>query len=204
MLRAALAGAAAISALTTLAAVHRYGPPPAHTGGFGERTCHECHFDNDLNSPGGTLAVTGFPTAHEPGHIYELGIVLTRPQTELGGFQLAIRYADGPRKGNNAGVIVAKTRGVVLVDTLGVRYAQHTIEATFPVLHDTIRWAILWTAPDAGGGRIALNVAANAANGDDSPFGDFIYALEERTAARAGTAASIHSADADRGVRSRE
>jgi len=31
------------------------GPPPAHTGGFGEPTCRACHFDGDLNAEGGGL-----------------------------------------------------------------------------------------------------------------------------------------------------
>jgi hypothetical protein len=202
--RAALAGAAAVSAIAMLAAVHRYGPPPAHTGGFGERTCHECHFDNDPDSPGGTLAVRGFPGAYEPGRAYVLEIVLTRSGTGRGGFQLAIRHAEGDRRGTDAGIMEPGTPGVVLVDTLGVHYAQHTTEATTPVTRDTIRWTVHWTAPDAGSGRIALNVAANAANNDDSPFGDYVYALEERTIEKSDTAPSVHSTDGDRRVRARE
>src|SRR5690606_8758969 len=42
-------------------------PPPAHTGGFGEPTCQQCHFDAPLNDPGGALYVEGLPERYTPG-----------------------------------------------------------------------------------------------------------------------------------------
>ena len=32
-------------------------PPLGHTGGFGEPTCHACHFGGEVNGGDGTLAV---------------------------------------------------------------------------------------------------------------------------------------------------
>ena len=37
-------------------------------------------------------------------------------------------------------------------------------------------WVLDWQAPSKKAGAVKINVAANAANGDDSEFGDLIYA----------------------------
>ncbi|HEX9611604.1 MAG TPA: choice-of-anchor V domain-containing protein, partial [Gemmatimonadales bacterium] len=49
----------------------------------------------------------------------------------------------------------------------------HTLAGTSVAAGGTGRWTFRWTAPDAG--AVAFHVAANAANDDDSPLGDFIY-----------------------------
>ena len=46
-----------VPAALLVAAGFREGPLPAMTGGFGEKTCHTCHFDNRENAPGGSLRV---------------------------------------------------------------------------------------------------------------------------------------------------
>jgi len=40
------------------------------------------------------------------------------------------------------------------------------------------RWQIVWTAPDDTSGEVIFNLAANAANGDVSAFGDLIFTRE--------------------------
>ena len=85
----------ALAALgASLAAVPRYkgGPPPGHTGGFGEPTCRACHSDSGLNELGGDLSIGGVPAAFEPGRRYELEVVLRRAGMLRAGFQLAARY----------------------------------------------------------------------------------------------------------------
>jgi len=42
-------------------AVHEEGPPPGHTGGFGEPTCQECHSEFDVNASSGALGVEDSP-----------------------------------------------------------------------------------------------------------------------------------------------
>ena len=39
---------------------------------------------------------------------------------------------------------------------------------------DVVRWTIEWVAPDRGG-PVAFHVAANAADGNESADGDFVY-----------------------------
>jgi hypothetical protein len=41
------------------------------------------------------------------------------------------------------------------------------------------KWTFEWTAPDDG--AAIFHLTGNAANGDDSPLGDFIYAASKRT-----------------------
>ena len=55
------------------------GPPPAHAGGFGGDTCHACHFENDLDAPGGSLTLRGVPEAFEPSATYRITVALERP-----------------------------------------------------------------------------------------------------------------------------
>ena len=46
------------------------GPAAGHTGGFAEATCHECHFDQPINDPEGTLTLKGVPDTYTPGQSY--------------------------------------------------------------------------------------------------------------------------------------
>jgi hypothetical protein len=45
-------------------------------------------------------------------------------------------------------------------------------------------WRVEWTAPDDAAGAVIFHVAANAANGDKSESGDFIYTTEVRASMR--------------------
>ncbi len=181
----------AVSALPFLAlgqwsgrAQYADGPPPAHTGGFGEPSCSACHFDNPVNEPSGSLVVSGMPEQFTPGNSYRITVSLTRPEMQRAGFQLAVRYAAGARSGTVAGVVVpTDERATVAASTAGVSYAQHTTAGTSLAGVDTARWTVQWTAP-AQEAEVSLHVAANAANGDQSEFGDHIYLRELTVAPR--------------------
>ena len=57
-----------------------------------------------------------------------------------------------------------------------VRYAVHTREGLRPTAPDTAEWRVLWRVPAAGtGDTLFFHLAANAADYDDSEFGDVIY-----------------------------
>lgn len=160
-------------------AAHRDGPPPAHTGGFGEPTCRQCHFDAGLNEPGGKLGVGDLPSRYVAGRTYDLVVSLRRDGFERAGFQLAARFAHGPAAGTQAGALTPGDRGTAIVrdSASGVLYAQHTGAGT-NVMGDTgaASWTVRWTAPAQPHGAVVFHVAGNAANDDDSPLGDFIYA----------------------------
>lgn len=171
-----LAAGASLAALPAF----KDGPPPGHTGGFGEPTCRQCHSDAGLNEPGGDLSITGAPTTYEAGRTYELEVVLRRAGILRAGFQLAARFTEG---GAAAGVLTpVDARTSVMWDTLThVGYIEHTAAGT-ALSGDVGRWLVRWTAPAAPRGAVSFNVAGNAANDDDSPLGDFIYATALRVA----------------------
>jgi hypothetical protein len=175
----ALLAAAALAAAP--AAVYKDGPPLAHTGGFGEPTCRQCHSDAGLNEPGGTLTLGGLPATYTPGHTYDLVVGLRRAGMLRGGFELAVRFADGPAAGRQAGTLQpVDARAVAVPDSANhVAYLRHTLAGT-TVSGDSIRWTFRWTAPGGPPGPVVFHVAGNAANYDDSPLGDFIYAIEVR------------------------
>jgi hypothetical protein len=162
---------------TTRAELDR--PPPAHTGGFGEPTCHACHFEADVNTGQGSLTLAGLPLEYVGGTTYTITITLAQQGLAAGGFQLSARFADGTQAGTLARPLRDSAR--VAITTAGaVQYIHHVYAGTRRSAPDTIRWRIWWTAP-ATGGPIMFHVAANAADDDASPLGDMIHATSLRT-----------------------
>ena len=155
-------------------------PPTAHTGGFGEPTCHRCHFDAPLDAPGGTLSLDGLPPKLEAGRRYRLTLTLARAGMQSAGFQLSARTADG----RSAGRLEALGASVSVVrdDSTGIVYAQHTEAGTALAAPDTARWTFAWTPSDTA--AAVFHAAANATNDDASEFGDFVYLLARPTGLR--------------------
>ncbi len=151
--------------------------PLGRTGGFGEPTCVECHSEFELNPEGGSLEVTGLPTVYESGRRYPLTVVLEGEGMTKGGYQAAVRFSLGPRAGQQAGVLVSPDTRSEVRDSVGISYGQHTAQGAEVTSRDRIEWTIHWTAPDDTS-RVVLHVSANSANGDASPLGDWVLALE--------------------------
>jgi hypothetical protein len=153
-------------------------PPLAHTGGFGEPTCLACHMDGELNEAGGSLAIDGAPARYEPGGSYRLTITVKHPSLKLAGFELAARFASGADSAKQAGTLSVDDdrAGVTADDSTHVQYAHHLRSGTTPLSPGVGRWTVIWAAPRAGSGPVVIHVASNAANDNDSPMGDYIYA----------------------------
>jgi hypothetical protein len=157
------------------------GPPPRHTGGFGEPDCSDCHFDNPLNAGGGEIRIWGFPESYEPGTSYTVTLEIRRAEMVRAGFQAAVRYARGEGAGLQAGAVRAMDDRVAFLDVDSVRYLHQTVPGTM-LVDEVGRWFFEWTAP-VSGDPVILHAAANAANGDNSEFGDFIYLASARSRA---------------------
>src|SRR5690606_10648955 len=123
-------------------------PPLAHTGGFGEPTCHVCHWFYDPNSGPGTLEVSGLPDGFVPGKRYTLRVVLRQPDMRAAGFELAVRFAAGQLAGAQAGALASADDRSAVTDTLGVLYLHHVRAGTAPAGPDSTAWTFDWTAPD--------------------------------------------------------
>lgn len=154
------------------------GPPPGHTGGFGEPTCTECHSDRPLNEGAVSIRIRGIDSVYAPGAPIRLEVVFEQPELEMAGFQLAARWLDSKDAGSQAGAFRAlNDRIEVLTASSGVQYVQHTFTGTSPAQSGLAVWAVEWTAPEVGEGpgAVAIDVAVNAANDDFSEYGDRIF-----------------------------
>jgi hypothetical protein len=161
------------------------GPPLGVTGGSGEPSCHQCHFDNELNAPGGSIDVRGLPDVFAPGEGYRLTVTLARKDLETGGFQMTARFLEGKDKGLKAGELRAAEERATVIENerRTMAYAQHTRMGTRATAVNTLTWRVDWIAPKVDG-AVVFNVAAVAADGDISPFGDNVYLGELITASR--------------------
>lgn len=151
----------------------------AFTGGFGEQTCRNCHFDYDLNPEGGALSVSGIPRNVKAGEAVAITITVKREELGRAGFQLTARYEDGSQAGH---FDIADNKRLMFtgVGPDSLQYVQHSKTGSRIGEKGKGRWTVRWIAPREVGGTIIFNVVANAANGDQSEFGDFIYAKEIR------------------------
>lgn len=180
------AGLALASAFEGLAT--RDAPPPGHTGGFGEPTCQDCHFQADINQGSGTLSLLGLPAAFHPGTTYHLTILLAQSGLAAGGFQMSARFEGGMQAGDFAVAPSEERRSAVTADN-AVQYVHHRYGGTSAQNADTLRWPVQWTAP-ACARPVAFHLAAAAADGDDSPLGDFVYATSTIVQPAAGDTAA--------------
>jgi len=146
----------------------------AYTGGFGEESCHSCHFDYDLNHPEGELFFSGLEDEYEAGRKYTINLTVKRKDLSRAGFQMTARFNDGSQAGSFT--LTEKLTTTPNIKNT-VTYLQHAI-GEVEAEGGEKNWQIEWTAPDQNSGRIIFNIAANAANGDASEFGDWIYLKE--------------------------
>ena len=191
-----LAGAATLLASAALvvsavcaaprASAYADAAPPGFSGGFGEPSCHACHFHAELNSGPGRVTIAGVPDRFTPGRRYPLTITLSRPAMQLGGFQMTARFKDG---GAQAGSVApdAAERDRVRIDVQrGVQYANQRRTGTALSSTNTAAWTLIWTAPPAGG-PVVFHVAANAADGDETAESDYVHtAVAESAPGRPG------------------
>jgi hypothetical protein len=184
--------AAAVLATTVrLMASHAYaeGAPPGFSGGFKEDSCHACHFHAEVNAPGGRVTIEGVPERFADGERYTLIVTLTRTGMKRAGFQLAARFKDSGAQAGTLAPGSGERERVAVERQGGVQYAGHKQAGSSVGGADAARWTIEWTAPKRGG-PVMFHVSANAADGNDSADGDFVYtdsreAVADNPAARA-------------------
>ena len=151
----------------------------AFTGGFGELTCHSCHFDYDLNMEGGKLITEGIPDRYNAGERYNITVRIQSEQLEIGGFQLTARFLENGKQAGSfswSGDRLRFTPESSVGDS--IQYIQHSSNGTAPTANRTVEWSFMWTAPETAQEPVLFNLASNAGNYDDSSFGDWIYVKE--------------------------
>ena len=178
---AALLGASVLHAASvtgperlTPTASYADGAPPGFSGGFGEQSCHACHFHNDLDAEPGRVTIAGLPERFVPGTSYPLTITLTRPGMTIGGFQLAARLEDGGAQAGTLAPGPSETERLAVETQGGVEYANQRVPGTALAEPDTAQWTVLWTAP-ATRETVQIHIAANAADKDGTAEGDYVH-----------------------------
>jgi len=118
------------------------------------------------------LTLSGLPMAWTPGQPYTLTVMVAKPGQSRFGFQLSA-VADATNQ--QAGTFERISGNVFVISNGGIQYIEHS-NAT-----NVNTFTVKWTAPaSASFGTIRFNLAGNAANGDSSPNGDFIYARVDK------------------------
>ncbi len=144
------------------------GDPPAMNN------CTACHSTFPVNSGDGTLSLAGLPETYVPESTYTLQVILQDPGQSRWGFELTVI----DEAGNQGGVLEAVDGTVQISEGPGNQrdYAKQTSSGTFNG-QSSATWSLRWTAPPAGTGPVTFYVAGNAANGNFSTSGDYIYTL---------------------------
>ena len=159
---------------TRTAAAYPAGAPPGFSGGFGEQSCHACHFHAEPNTGPGKLTLSGVPERYVPGEAYTLNLTLARPGMKLAGFQLTARAKDTGMQGGTLATAPGQEERVGIETQSNIQYANQREKGTALTSPDTATWTLLWTAPRTNL-PIAIHVAANAADADGTVEGDYIY-----------------------------
>jgi len=129
--------------------------------------------------------LSGVPASYAPGETYPLTIALSRPGLELAGFQLTARFEDGTQAGVLAPPSGGESRVAISPDSdTRVLYAHQRGAAAEPAAPGAARWTVSWTAPEAVAPAVLFHVAANAADGDGSASGDYVYTTTAATLPR--------------------
>jgi hypothetical protein len=164
------------------------GPPAARTGAPAEQTCADgCHTGNTVNDGVGSVTIVGVPTTYTPGMDYTITVSVSRTLQSRWGFQLTC-IKDSDQLG--AGTFT-NTTDFTATQIGSIRnYINHTISTGFDGTFQGAPlglWSFTWTAPAAGAGTVTFYAAANAANGDLTDQGDFIYTTSASSTEETGT-----------------
>jgi hypothetical protein len=150
------------------------GAPPGFSGGFTEESCHACHFHEEPNAGPGRVTIEGLPATFARGERYTLTITVRRAGMKRAGFQLASRFKDSGAQAGTLAPGPGDGERVAIEARGGVQYAGQKKAGSSVGAADATEWMLEWTAP-ASGGPVIFHVSANAADGNDSADGDFVY-----------------------------
>lgn len=155
------------------------GPPAQRTGAPQEQTCaiSGCHTSFSPNSGSGTLTLTGLPTnGYTEGQQIALTVTLAQASRQLYGFELTALDSQGRRAGTLAVTDSSRTLLQTSVVNGNLRqYISHNFGGSIPNGSNQGSWTFRWTAPATSTGPVTFYFAGNAANGNGSEDGDFIY-----------------------------
>lgn len=144
--------------------------------------CTQCHAGT-LNSGAGSVRILLQSGAvYIPGVKQHIQVQVSDPAQVRWGFELSARL-DSNASGGQAGTltptdgftqVICEDNGPLPCST-GVQFIEHTSAGTRNGQKLGATFDFDWTPPATNAGTITLYAAGNAANGNGSPSGDFIY-----------------------------
>lgn len=170
-------------ALTTAAAFAESGPPSIRFTGAptdGGQTCAACHTGS--TDPRGS--VTMDVGEYNPGVLQTIHVTVAHPQASRWGFQMTARVVSDETK--EAGTFTSNSSQVQVRCDDGSRFgaappcggsrefAEHVL-APRTAAGAGFTFDVQWLPPANEVGDVRFYLSAVAANGDDSPTGDFVY-----------------------------
>ena len=148
-------------------------PPNGRTGAPGQTTCASgnCHNSYTLNSGSGEIHING-PSIYSPGEIYNFTLNINQANQDRWGFELC-SLTDEMDQG---GIInLTDNINTQISLTSGLTYLKQTTNGTFDGQPNIAEWGFEWEAPMVGMGPITFYFSGNAANGNGTRTGDYIY-----------------------------
>lgn len=165
------------------------GPPVGATGSviFNQASCAQagCHSGLTVNSPSGSLTLSGVPASYTLGQQYNLTITINQPNQRRWGFQLSARARTS---GASVGSFQSLDGFSQLQTLSGIQYFAHNAAGTRAGTAGPVSFQVRWTAPSTNAGEVVFSVAGNAANNDNNSTGDFIH-FRETTSQPPGSSA---------------
>ena len=136
--------------------------------------CNQCHFDSSATLDSAALEIRGLPEHIEPGRLYRLALTLRDDAMMSAGFLLTATANGAP-----AGRFAAVDERTAVQGA----QARSTKTGAAPSENGLAGWLVEWIAPAAVDASVLFDLWANAANGDESPFGDATHRRAWRRAA---------------------
>jgi hypothetical protein len=147
-------------------------------GSPGEGTCwNGCHNSFALNSGAGSIELRTGTTNNEyvPGQTYSMTFKVAYPGRSLFGMGLEALNSANTNAGSLVITDAARTRILTsnLAGSVGRKSVTHTLNGGTSA--DSMLFNFNWVAPAAGTGNVTFYFCGNAANGNATSAGDYIY-----------------------------
>jgi hypothetical protein len=173
-----LQAAVLILFVTAVAYAKITGPDAGYTNAPGDLgNCTSCHDTfHDPNVGPGSVRMTGVPAVYTPGQQYTVSVIVQQGGGGIQRFGFQLTALD--QNGNRAGTLAPLGSDAQVNSETGVggrQYIEHTEIGTFPNGTASRTWQVRWTAPSTDIGTVRFWFAGNAANGNGTNQGDYIY-----------------------------
>lgn len=170
---------------------YSFSPPTGHTGCFSDSsTCIECHSDHSIDTGDGSLTIDSQPL-DSGSTLFDEGYVLEHPYTmmvtieQIGqirwGFEMIARFEANGEQAGHFEIGDDRYTTLQVITSRGWEYIGHSEQGTrYPTPDGPVSFIFKWTAPKfedipPDNPKIVFCAVGNAANGDFTPGGDWIY-----------------------------